>query len=72
MHKQNLCFLFAVKPVVQLRSEKQASGGHPAMLMCSAYDFYPPVIDVYWLRDSKRAVEMYASRVLHGLLRYSS
>ncbi|XP_036416770.1 H-2 class II histocompatibility antigen, I-E beta chain-like isoform X2 [Colossoma macropomum] len=43
-----------VKPVVQLRSEQQASAGHPALLMCSAYNFYPPVIDVYWLRDGKK------------------
>ncbi|KAL6456324.1 hypothetical protein MHYP_G00348670 [Metynnis hypsauchen] len=44
----------AVKPKIRLRSEKQASGGHPAMLMCSAYGFYPPVIDVYWLRDGQK------------------
>ncbi|XP_066500413.1 rano class II histocompatibility antigen, A beta chain [Hoplias malabaricus] len=24
------------------------------MVMCSAYDFYPPAIDVYWLRDGKK------------------
>ncbi|XP_036417891.1 H-2 class II histocompatibility antigen, E-S beta chain-like isoform X2 [Colossoma macropomum] len=44
----------AVKPVVQLMLDKHASGGHPALLMCSAYDFYPPAIDVYWLRDGKK------------------
>ncbi|KAL6456311.1 hypothetical protein MHYP_G00348540 [Metynnis hypsauchen] len=43
-----------VKPKIQLRSEQQASGGHPAMLMCSAYNFYPPFIDVYWLRDGQK------------------
>ncbi|KAL6456316.1 hypothetical protein MHYP_G00348590 [Metynnis hypsauchen] len=43
-----------VKPRIKLVAEKQASGGHPAMLMCSAYNFYPPVIDVYWLRDGQK------------------
>ncbi|KAL7824838.1 hypothetical protein SRHO_G00343990 [Serrasalmus rhombeus] len=43
-----------VKPRVKLVAEKQASGGHPAMLMCSAYDFYPPAIDVYWLKDGQK------------------
>ncbi|XP_066499239.1 H-2 class II histocompatibility antigen, E-S beta chain-like [Hoplias malabaricus] len=44
----------AVAPRIKLRAEKQPSGGHTAMLMCSAYDFYPPAIDVYWLRDGKK------------------
>ncbi|XP_036419240.1 H-2 class II histocompatibility antigen, E-S beta chain-like [Colossoma macropomum] len=43
-----------VKPRVKLMAEKQGIGGHPAMLMCSAYGFYPPAIDVYWLRDGKK------------------
>ncbi|XP_072538650.1 HLA class II histocompatibility antigen, DP beta 1 chain-like [Salminus brasiliensis] len=43
-----------VEPKIRLRSEQQASGDHPAMLMCSAYDFYPPAIDVYWLRDGQK------------------
>ncbi|XP_066499266.1 class II histocompatibility antigen, B-L beta chain-like [Hoplias malabaricus] len=43
-----------VKPKIRLRSEPEPSGGHTAMLMCSAYDFFPPAIDVYWLRDGKR------------------
>ncbi|KAL7884009.1 hypothetical protein AOLI_G00067790 [Acnodon oligacanthus] len=43
-----------VKPKVKLVAEKQASGGHPAMLMCSTYNFYPQAIDVYWLRDGKK------------------
>ncbi|XP_036417892.1 DLA class II histocompatibility antigen, DR-1 beta chain-like [Colossoma macropomum] len=42
-----------VRPKIRLRSEKHASEGHPAMLMCSAYGFYPPAIDVYWLKDGK-------------------
>uniref|UniRef100_A0A3B4EK65 Ig-like domain-containing protein n=1 Tax=Pygocentrus nattereri TaxID=42514 RepID=A0A3B4EK65_PYGNA len=44
----------AVQPKIRLRSEKQASQGHPALLMCSAYGFYPPVIDIYWLRDGEK------------------
>ncbi|KAL7884011.1 hypothetical protein AOLI_G00067810 [Acnodon oligacanthus] len=58
--KPNLKIFFSavlektVKPRIKLVSEQQASGGHPALLMCSAYDFYPKVIDVYWLRDGKK------------------
>ncbi|XP_072538655.1 H-2 class II histocompatibility antigen, I-E beta chain-like [Salminus brasiliensis] len=44
----------SVEPTIKLQSEQQASGDHPAMLMCSAYDFYPPAIDVYWLRDGQK------------------
>uniref|UniRef100_A0A3B4CI57 Ig-like domain-containing protein n=1 Tax=Pygocentrus nattereri TaxID=42514 RepID=A0A3B4CI57_PYGNA len=44
----------AVKPKIRLTSEKQASQGHPALLMCSAYGFYPPAIDMYWLRDGEK------------------
>ncbi|XP_072538656.1 H-2 class II histocompatibility antigen, I-E beta chain-like [Salminus brasiliensis] len=44
----------SVKPTIELQSEQQASGDHPAMLMCSAYDFYPPAIDVYWLRNGQK------------------
>ncbi|XP_036416760.1 beta-2-microglobulin-like [Colossoma macropomum] len=58
--KDNLQFDYShilektVKPMIRLRSEKQASEGRPAILMCSAYNFYPPAIDVYWLRDGKK------------------
>ncbi|KAL6456319.1 hypothetical protein MHYP_G00348620 [Metynnis hypsauchen] len=44
----------AVKSRIEIMSQHQGSGGHPAMLMCSAYDFYPPAIDVYWLRDGEK------------------
>ncbi|XP_066499380.1 HLA class II histocompatibility antigen, DP beta 1 chain-like [Hoplias malabaricus] len=44
----------AVKPRVELNAEQQPSGGHTSMLICSAYDFYPPVIDVYWQRGGKK------------------
>ncbi|KAL6456329.1 hypothetical protein MHYP_G00348720 [Metynnis hypsauchen] len=43
-----------VKPKVRITSEKQASEGHPALLMCSSYGFYPPAIDVYWLKDGQK------------------
>uniref|UniRef100_A0AAY5EN93 Major histocompatibility complex class II DHB n=1 Tax=Electrophorus electricus TaxID=8005 RepID=A0AAY5EN93_ELEEL len=42
-----------VEPNVNLMSLKQASGSQPAMLMCSAYNFYPKKIKVSWLRDGK-------------------
>ncbi|XP_056102631.1 H-2 class II histocompatibility antigen, E-S beta chain-like [Rhinichthys klamathensis goyatoka] len=42
-----------VKPKVKLSSVKQAEGNHPAVLMCSAYEFYPERIKVSWLRDGK-------------------
>ncbi|XP_035392015.1 rano class II histocompatibility antigen, A beta chain-like [Electrophorus electricus] len=34
-------------------SLKQASGSQPAMLMYSAYNFYPKKIKVSWLRDGE-------------------
>ncbi|XP_036416776.1 class II histocompatibility antigen, B-L beta chain-like isoform X1 [Colossoma macropomum] len=50
-----------VKPRVKLVSEKPGNGGHPAMLMCSAYGFYPPAIDVYWLKDGKKVTHAVTS-----------
>ncbi|KAF4109765.1 H-2 class II histocompatibility antigen, E-S beta chain-like [Onychostoma macrolepis] len=43
----------AVQPKISLKSVKQAGGSHPAVLMCSAYDFYPKKIKVSWLRNGK-------------------
>ncbi|XP_050972283.1 rano class II histocompatibility antigen, A beta chain-like [Labeo rohita] len=42
-----------VQPKVKLSSVTRAGGRHPAVLMCSAYEFYPPHIKVSWLRDGK-------------------
>ncbi|KAL6456330.1 hypothetical protein MHYP_G00348730 [Metynnis hypsauchen] len=71
----------AAKPKVRLRSEKQASEGHPALLMCGAYDFYPPVIDIYWLRDGQKVTSVVISTEpvanrnwyyqVHSLLEYT-
>ncbi|XP_046880910.1 HLA class II histocompatibility antigen, DQ beta 1 chain-like [Hypomesus transpacificus] len=43
-----------VKPSVpRLSSGTPSSGRHPAMLMCSAYDYYPKQIRVTWIRDGQ-------------------
>ncbi|KAL1269513.1 hypothetical protein QQF64_031802 [Cirrhinus molitorella] len=42
-----------VPPKVKLSSVKQAGGRHPAVLMCSAYRFYPHWIQVTWMKDNK-------------------
>nr|XP_055024185.1 H-2 class II histocompatibility antigen, E-S beta chain-like [Misgurnus anguillicaudatus] len=42
-----------VKPEVTIQSVRQASGKQPAMLICSAYDFYPKLIKMSWLRDGE-------------------
>ncbi|KAL7884022.1 hypothetical protein AOLI_G00067920 [Acnodon oligacanthus] len=38
----------AVLPEVHLRSEQEAEAGRSAILMCSAYNFYPRDISIYW------------------------
>ncbi|XP_050974026.1 DLA class II histocompatibility antigen, DR-1 beta chain-like [Labeo rohita] len=42
-----------VKPKVKLSSVTQTDGSYPAVLMCSAYEFYPQHIKVSWLRDGE-------------------
>ncbi|GLD63644.1 uncharacterized protein AKAME5_001524400 [Lates japonicus] len=42
-----------VDPNVRLRSAEAASSRHPAMLICSAYNFYPRHISLTWLRDGE-------------------
>uniref|UniRef100_A0A3B1IPZ8 Ig-like domain-containing protein n=1 Tax=Astyanax mexicanus TaxID=7994 RepID=A0A3B1IPZ8_ASTMX len=44
----------SVLPQIRLRLDKQGRDDHLARLICSAYDFYPPAIDVYWLKDGKK------------------
>lgn len=41
------------EPNVKMRSVEAASSRHSAMLVCSAYDFYPKQIRLTWLRDGK-------------------
>lgn len=40
-------------PTIRVTSVKQHSGGHPAMLVCSAFNFYPKQIRMTWLRNQK-------------------
>ncbi|XP_051965348.1 H-2 class II histocompatibility antigen, E-S beta chain-like [Xyrauchen texanus] len=42
-----------VEPTVKITSVKQSHGGNQAMLMCSAFRFYPQRITVSWLKDDK-------------------
>ncbi len=42
-----------MQPKIKLRSVKQVGSSSPAALVCSAYDFYPELIKVSWLRDGK-------------------
>ncbi|XP_049342146.1 class II histocompatibility antigen, B-L beta chain-like isoform X2 [Astyanax mexicanus] len=42
------------RPKVIVRSLRSASGDQPAMLMCSAHDFYPKPIKLTWLRNGKK------------------
>nr|ADK38667.1 MHC class II beta chain [Leiocassis longirostris] len=42
-----------VEPQVEVMQVKKSDGSHPAVLMCSAYRFYPPLIKVTWLRNGK-------------------
>ncbi|CAI5683003.1 unnamed protein product [Oreochromis niloticus] len=43
----------SVKPYVKLHSTTPAYSQHPAMLVCSIYDFFPSKIKVSWLRDGQ-------------------
>ncbi|XP_056123907.1 rano class II histocompatibility antigen, A beta chain-like [Rhinichthys klamathensis goyatoka] len=42
-----------VQPEVIIRSDKEAIGNQKAVLVCSAYDFYPKPIKLTWMRDDK-------------------
>ncbi|GAA6085353.1 H-2 class II histocompatibility antigen, I-E beta chain-like [Tachysurus ichikawai] len=43
----------SVQPQVEVKLVKKPDGSHPAVLMCSAYSFYPKIIKVTWLRNGK-------------------
>ncbi|XP_058246343.1 DLA class II histocompatibility antigen, DR-1 beta chain-like [Hemibagrus wyckioides] len=43
----------SVQPQVEVKSVKKSVGSHPAVLMCSAYNFYPKYIKVTWLRNGQ-------------------
>uniref|UniRef100_A0A3Q2X3T0 H-2 class II histocompatibility antigen, I-E beta chain-like n=1 Tax=Haplochromis burtoni TaxID=8153 RepID=A0A3Q2X3T0_HAPBU len=43
----------SVKPSVRLHSTMAPGYHHPAMLVCSVYDFYPKLIKVSWLRNGQ-------------------
>ncbi|XP_026099947.1 H-2 class II histocompatibility antigen, E-S beta chain [Carassius auratus] len=43
----------SVTPKITLRSAREAGGSRPAILMCSAYEFYPKKIKVSWLRNGE-------------------
>ncbi|KAI5094652.1 hypothetical protein C0J45_14727, partial [Silurus meridionalis] len=43
----------SVAPEVMVTSVKKSDGSHPAVLMCSAYNFYPKIIKVTWMRNGK-------------------
>ncbi|XP_026801473.3 H-2 class II histocompatibility antigen, E-S beta chain [Pangasianodon hypophthalmus] len=46
-------FLKTVKPEVTVRSLRSESDVKQAVLMCTAYDYFPSGIKVSWLRDGK-------------------
>ncbi|XP_062398420.1 rano class II histocompatibility antigen, A beta chain-like isoform X2 [Sardina pilchardus] len=43
----------AAEPEMMLRLTRSSSGGQPAVLMCSAYSFYPKPIRMTWYRDGQ-------------------
>ena len=49
-----ISLLSAVLPEIHLRSEQEAVAGRSAILMCSAYNFYPRDINIYWLKNNKK------------------
>ncbi|XP_048066451.1 rano class II histocompatibility antigen, A beta chain [Megalobrama amblycephala] len=42
-----------VPPEVIIRLDREANGNQKAVLVCSAYDFYPKPIKLTWMRDDK-------------------
>lgn len=44
----------AFTPTIKMKSVKQSGGSHPAMLVCSAFNFYPKQIKMTWLRNQQQ------------------
>ncbi|KAK2833544.1 hypothetical protein Q5P01_017433 [Channa striata] len=42
-----------VTPTIRLKSVKQPGSRHPAMVVCSAYNFFPKQIRMSWLRNGE-------------------
>ncbi|ROL49123.1 Rano class II histocompatibility antigen, A beta chain [Anabarilius grahami] len=45
--------MFTVPPEVIIQLDREANGNQKAVLVCSAYDFYPKQIKLTWMRDDK-------------------
>ncbi|KAJ8004957.1 hypothetical protein DPEC_G00141670 [Dallia pectoralis] len=54
LHLILLFYVYALdRPHVLLRSTNPTGSRHPAMLVCSAYDFYPKTITMTWLKNQQ-------------------
>lgn len=62
---------FTTAPSIKLKSVV-SDGEHPAMLICSAYNFYPKQIHLTWLRNGQEVSEgvSYSDATDDGDLRY--
>ncbi|KAK2863581.1 hypothetical protein Q5P01_003114 [Channa striata] len=49
----NVALSKSVTPTARVYSSTPSAGKHPAMLVCSVYDFYPKTISVKWTRDGQ-------------------
>ncbi|KAK2863595.1 hypothetical protein Q5P01_003128 [Channa striata] len=62
--------LYYVQPTVKLHSTTPSAGKHPAMLVCSVYDFYPKTISVHsHLEYTPRSGEKISCVVEHASLK---
>lgn len=61
-----------MEPTIKLRPVIVSDGEHPAMLMCSAYNFYPKQIQLIWLRNGQEVREgvSYSDPINNGDLSY--